>query len=76
MQLQDFDEKVVNKMALLADKFGQQECFTMLDNLAGRMRSKLVRPWERGKCVKRSAGLQLRRTCLLEHNCRSSSTCF
>ncbi len=41
-QIQDFDEKVVNKMALLVDKYGEAECFAMLDNLANRMRTKQV----------------------------------
>ena len=41
-QLQDFDEKVVNKMALLVDKYGQGECLGLLDNLGSRMRTKQV----------------------------------
>eukprot|EP00798_Chlamydomonas_sp_ICE-L_P017501 gene17501-23813_t len=39
--LSDFDNKVTNKLALMADRYGEGECLIMLSKLSGRLKTKL-----------------------------------
>ncbi len=41
-QLKDFDDKVVGKMALLAESYGVDECLIMISHLEHRMHTKHV----------------------------------
>eukprot|EP00798_Chlamydomonas_sp_ICE-L_P012605 gene12605-15831_t len=42
LKIQDFDEKVTNKMALMVERYGEPECLIMLDKLAGRLKTKMT----------------------------------